>query len=42
MTNEPDVRVTRVEFGVDKFLLMASDGLFDNITSQDAIYYVLE
>ena len=37
---EPDIRRFRVEEGGDEFILLASDGLWDVMTSQDAVDFV--
>ena len=37
---EPDIRRFRVEEGGDEFILLASDGLWDVMTTQDAVDFV--
>jgi len=37
---EPDIRRFRVEEGGDEFILLASDGLWDVMSSQDAVNFV--
>ena len=37
---EPDIRYMRLNYETDRFLLMASDGIFDRITSQEAIDFI--
>ena len=38
---EPDIRYMKVNFETDKFLLLASDGLFDKLTSQEACDFIM-
>ena len=37
---EPDIRYIKVNFETDRFLLLASDGLFDKLTSQQACDFI--
>ena len=37
---EPDVRYIKVNFETDTFMLLASDGIFDRITSQQACEFI--
>lgn len=40
VTADPDIRRFRVEDGRDEFILLASDGLWDVMSSQDAVDFV--
>ena len=42
VTCEPDIRFLKVNFETDIFLLMASDGVFDKMTSQEACDFILK
>ena len=37
---EPDIRYVRMNYETDRFLLLASDGIFEKITSQEAIDFI--
>ena len=37
---EPDIRYIRVNFETDSFILLASDGIFEKITSQEACDFI--
>lgn len=37
---DPDVRYVKVNFKEDRFLLLASDGVFDKMSSQEACDFI--
>lgn len=41
VTCDPDIRFVKVNFETDTFLLMASDGVFDRLSSQDACDFIV-
>ena len=39
---EPDIRYIKMNFETDSFILLASDGVFDKFTSQEACDFITE
>lgn len=37
---DPDIRYIKVNFETDRFLFIASDGIFDKFTSQEACDFI--
>lgn len=38
----PEIRKTEIDYEQDQFILLASDGLFDKLSSQECVNFVLE
>jgi serine/threonine protein phosphatase PrpC len=40
--NEPEIRITTINYDTDEFIILASDGLFDRFTSEESIKFATE
>ena len=42
VSSEPDIRCVKLDYETDSFILLACDGVFDKMTSQQACDFVTE